>query len=1066
MKLTPSQIEAIESPARRLQVVACAGSGKTEVLARRVLKFLSDGLEPSAIVAFTFTEKAAEELKDRIDRRAGEVGFSVRGLPPSSAGLFAGTIHGYCLRLLQSSGEFELYDVLTEEREWALVYRFAKRLGLVSLFENTWPGTKVSRKVAVDVFLENLSVFYNEMIPLDCLDRYCPAFAEAVRRYEALTDAMKLISFDQIIVRAVRAIRSEGPVRRLLEGRVQEVLVDEYQDLNRAQEALLWEFASMGAGITVVGDDDQAIYQWRGGDVGLFLGFAGSFGAERKTLGVNKRSKPSIVRFSREFARTIEPRIEKDIRHEDADDEPCVELVVARNPEDEALLIVERIRKLVAEGTSPGDIAILFRSVRTSAAPVMKALSDAGVPAAIAGKVSLLDHPETRLVAHVFVWWAGGSWRPDETEERVTEELLIDEITEVTGKSREAALKTLSALREVGERVRRDGVRDLIETYMSVLKILGLPTAEERTSQQKSLGAMSSLLVSFENSVKRGMPEGILRSPSLLRIPGAEQERHEDEMISRVEGEGSQAPDISGTSPGFQRGEVYLWWLRGFLERFSSEAVEVSSEGVERLPDAVNILTIHQSKGLEFPVVFVPCLVNGRFPSSRMGQEKKWYLPESIPGSLSRTCDGVIQANPAHDASRESASQTSSASETPESGPDEGRGVRRAEEQLFDKRRYEGRMSDERRLFYVAATRARDLLILSTFRDYGGGAGTRAKPAAPSPFLEDVRTNPDLRKEVRQYGQGVVRGRRASSQSKTLMVDCGQLLVYSECPRKYYLRYECGFAPCLAPALGFGKLAHHVVTEAARRAQAGVPVTPEEVAEILHERFYLPFASSEQKDIMFQALLRTLRAYAEKHGEDLKRVTDVEFPFEVPVDGSRVRGRIDLVLSVAPGDVSRNACLLNPDRSAGLLNPDLINGGPPDGRPSPSTCGESRTTPVEVVDLKTSENRPPLPQHKNQLRLYGKALSLLGREAVRLTIHDLDSDDGQAIQVEPDDAEFGEFEAQMDRWLWGIKNSKFDPTPGPACKDCDYKSLCGVTRVQIPQLSSPVRRSEGVARPD
>lgn len=79
MKLTPSQIEAIQSPARRLQVVACAGSGKTEVLARRVLKFLSDGLEPSSIVAFTFTEKAAEELKDRIDRRAEEDGFSVRG---------------------------------------------------------------------------------------------------------------------------------------------------------------------------------------------------------------------------------------------------------------------------------------------------------------------------------------------------------------------------------------------------------------------------------------------------------------------------------------------------------------------------------------------------------------------------------------------------------------------------------------------------------------------------------------------------------------------------------------------------------------------------------------------------------------------------------------------------------------------------------------------------------------------------------------------------------------------------------------------------------------------------
>ncbi len=111
MELTPSQVEAVESSARCLQVVACAGSGKTEVLARRVLRFLREGVEPSGIVALTFTEKAAEELKARIDQRAEEAGLSVRGLPPSSAGLFAGTIHSYCLRLLQSSGECELYDV-------------------------------------------------------------------------------------------------------------------------------------------------------------------------------------------------------------------------------------------------------------------------------------------------------------------------------------------------------------------------------------------------------------------------------------------------------------------------------------------------------------------------------------------------------------------------------------------------------------------------------------------------------------------------------------------------------------------------------------------------------------------------------------------------------------------------------------------------------------------------------------------------------------------------------------------------------------------------------------------
>jgi len=175
-------------------------------------------------------------------------------------------------------------------------------------------------------------------------------------------------------------------------------------------------------------------------------------------------------------------------------------------------------------------------------------------------------------------------------------------------------------------------------------------------------------------------------------------------------------------------------------------------------------------------------------------------------------------------------------------------------------------MADERRLFYVAVTRARDFLILSTFRDYGK-VEKGAKPAPLSRFLNDVASNPLLARELKKLGQGVApRGRRSANRG-TLTVDCGQLLVYSECPRRYYLRYECGFAPPIASALGFGKLAHHVVTEAVRRAWAGTPITPDEIARILRDRFYLPFASSDQKTIMFQALLRRLRAYAESRCE-------------------------------------------------------------------------------------------------------------------------------------------------------------------------------------------------------
>ena len=138
MQFSDAQKEAVNISTPALQIIACAGSGKTEVLAQRTVRLLLDGVKPGSIVAFTFTEKAAGELKDRIEKRAAEADQRFRALPPSAAGLFVGTIQGYCLRLLQEfGGIYELFDPLSEEREWALLHRFARRLGLVDLMSQT-----------------------------------------------------------------------------------------------------------------------------------------------------------------------------------------------------------------------------------------------------------------------------------------------------------------------------------------------------------------------------------------------------------------------------------------------------------------------------------------------------------------------------------------------------------------------------------------------------------------------------------------------------------------------------------------------------------------------------------------------------------------------------------------------------------------------------------------------------------------------------------------------------------------------------------------------------------------
>lgn len=978
MDLSPAQKDAINSSARALKIVACAGSGKTEVLARRVVRYLlEEGMAPESIVAFTFTEKAAGELKVRIDQRASEGDPRFASHPPSAFGLFAGTIHSYCLHLLQSSGKYEIHDVLTEEREWALLYRFARRLGLADLYEKTWPGTKISLKAAVDVFLENLEAVHGENVERQVLARAAPDFAAVLDRYDRLVSAMKLISFDQIILNAVEELRPGGVLRGMVEGKVKEVLVDEYQDLNRAQECLLSLFLDMGANLTVVGDDDQAIYQWRGGDVALFLGFDKRYGAKTHEMGENRRSRPSIVRAASAFALTINDRVKKEIRPGRSDEGPCVELLMDHDAESEARTLTLRIKALLADGHAPGDIAVLYRSVRTSAGPLIQSLKNEGIPASVVGRVSLLDRPETRLVARALVFIAGGTWRPDDEPEVVTQEGLTEELRELTGASAEEAAIGVRRLAGLRERLVSEGVKDLARTYMTILAVLGLPSGSNRERQERGLGAMSSLLVDFEHALRRAAPEeGILAGPTLHPMPGLSAvegagaagesiEALQEAVTRSVYDEGAAAPGqttpVSGTASvplSTLPGEVFLTRLRVFLEKFASQAVEETSEGTAPESSAVNIMTIHQAKGLEFPVVIVPSLVEGRFPSSKTGKPKKWYIPGDT---------------------------------------------------LIDKRRYEGRLDDERRLFYVAMTRAKELLILSTFRNY------KAKPATVSTFLRDLLAQPEVREQVTKLG--IVRPKKGSSRGEAApeVYDCGQLLVYSECPRKYYLRYGCGFAPPIDPALGFGKVAHHVVCEMARRCIYGELPSPDCASEILAKSFYLPFAGPLGRERMFRSISRRVRRYAENHGECLRRVVRVEQRFEVPIDGSRLRGRIDLIARVP--------------QTSGASGDAPVPGG--------------HVADVEIIDVKSSENRPPLMQHKNQLRLYGEAARIMGMNPVRLTIHDLDSDDGTVIPVEADDRELDLFKDEICRWIYGIKNQRFEPKTGRLCGTCDFTKVCG-----------------------
>jgi ATP-dependent DNA helicase UvrD/PcrA len=939
--LTGAHQEAIDHPAARLQVVACAGSGKTEVLARRAVRLLTEGVEPSEIIAFTFTEKADAELKSRIELRAAEIDDRFSSLPPVSRGMFIGTTHGWAFSALQKTGGmYETLDPLSAEQEWVLLHRFARRLGLVDLYAKLKgrASNTVAAAQAVDVFLRSIEVVHNEGIDPKQLEASKPEFAAVFRRYEWLLEKMRLLPFRLMITRATEELGDGGRLAARLKDRVKHVFVDEFQDFNRAQDRLLGQLAQLGADITVVADDDQAIYQWRGGDVSLFVQFMQRYqDAERVRLPKNHRSRPEIINFARHVVECLPNRLPKALdAAREAAATGAVEIAVAPTAESEAEVIADRIAKLIASGHRPAGVAALYRSVRTSARPLIEALRHRNIPVSVIGTTSLLARPEMALIARLFIYWAGGTWYPNPQfePEVVTQASLIEEICSVAHVDRSKASRLLRRLEQLGAEIRREGVRDSILVFNRILVILGLPGVDSGAQwRELGLGQMSALLTDFDHVARRAAPQTLYEAQTGDRAV----EAHEDAVLAADRSD-EQKPVALGPTPG----QLYLIRLKAFLEEFAGRAAEETPDTMPEAQNAVQVMTVHQAKGLEFPVVFVPSLVDGRFPSAMMGRRQLWYIPDA----------------------------------------------------LFDRARYEGREEDEARLLYVALTRAKELLVASWFQNH------RAKRATVSRFVSN-----HLRSALNaalQLGRVTpIPGAHADAE-ELLGIDFSSLVSYAECAYRYWLREVCGFQPPLVPELGFGKLLHHIVAELARRTTAGQTQSESDVDQIIADAFYLPFAGPIPARNLLDSASRRSKAYLRNFGEELTRVHgEPEVPFEVPIGNARLRGCIDLMLSAGGADA------------------------------------------VELIDFKTSANRPPSDIHMNQMRLYAAAVERLGFRPVKLAIHDLDSDGGHRMEVPRDGEQSAGFQRQLAGWVEGIRNGRFDPVKDrKACGTCDFHSFC------------------------
>ena len=376
-----------------------------------------------------------------------------------------------------------------------------------------------------------------------------------------------------------------------------------------------------------------------------------------------------------------------------------------------------------------------------------------------------------------------------------------------------------------------------------------------------------------------------------------------------------------------------LFW---FMNTYASTAYEEQPSDDIRGVDAVQVMTIHQAKGLEWPIVFIFSLVRSRFPPSLTGREQFWW---DVPRDM------------------------------------------------FDAERYEGSLEDERRLFYVAITRPRDVLVLSYFERMGRNVGRcvflndlddDVVTQLGDSSLPDVSINPSIMPEELQT------------------FSAKELINFNFCPHRYLLRDLWGYQPGLQPRLGYGNSLHHCLKVAGEMVKNKRFSPVSAVSTAVDEEFHMPFMGGSVLDAFKDRARSTLVEFSKKYGDEMSRIEEVEYRLEYPIMYATVMGKVDVVL-----------------RDGGAM---------------------------DVWDYKTSDEVESLEDTSIQLRLYTLGLRGLGRNMKGGAVAYLETP--EVVDVAMDADLLDKAKDYAERTVERIMDRDFAPCPGENCKLCDHSPVC------------------------
>jgi DNA helicase II / ATP-dependent DNA helicase PcrA len=1020
--LNAEQRRAVVHGTGPLLVVAGAGTGKTQVITRRIAWLIaSRTARPSEILALTFTDKAAAEMQVRVDQL----------VPYGYADTTIATFHSFGDRLIR---EFALElglpsDARVLSRPEAVIFMRERLFDFeLDVYRPLGDPTRFLGALAGH-FSRCKDEDISPAAYLACADRQVglahklalaagrPAASDAERlasaaatdaaarqlelarayaRYQALLGEAGLIDFGDQVSVALRLLRESPAARLELQQRYRYILVDEFQDTNQAQAELVALLAEGHRNVTVVGDDDQSIYRFRGAAVSNILEFRQRYRRSRLVvLRRNYRSRAEILAASHRLVRFNDPDrlevragISKRLRAERVEPAgrrkaPAVRHESFVTGSEEADWIAAEITARVAAGARPRDHAVLVRT-NAGADAILRSLNMAGMPWRFSGTSGLYARPEIRLLLAFLRSIADLSSSVD------TYGLAASEVYGLHGSD-------LTAIMNVARR-RSRSLWEILEELDRQPGILRLSPESRATATRLVADLRAYSELAHERPAGEVLYAFLKGSGLLARLAAADTVAGEEALqnIARffeiVRGQSALLPD--------DRTVFVARHLQTLIE--AGDDPPTAERDAEA--DAVAVLTVHKAKGLEFPTVFLAGLVQGRFPAS--ARRDGLQIPDELLG------EGLAEGDQ--------------------------------------------HMQEERRLFYVGMTRARDQLILSHAADYGGRRARRVSPFVLEAL--DLPTAPALLGTGEEAAplERLAAFAAAGAPAEAGVGACGpatgeplslsfyQVDDYLTCPLKYKFVHVLRVPIAPHHSIVYGAALHRAVQEFHKRHARG-----EVMSEI---ELFASFEAAWSNEGFLNRDHETARLEAGRAALSRFRLEQLEPEAVIPayverdfgftLNGDRIRGRWDRV-DVQP-------CLDHDGQVVDAMG--AADGGPPaDGSLLPDVVEPTLALmPREVVtitDYKSSDVRDPAKARQRardslQLTIYAMGWqAMTGRlpDAVQLSF--LGS--GLVGRAAVDERRLARGRAQIEAAATGIRARDFAAKPDLlACSYCAFREIC------------------------